>query len=111
MHRPELPLGGGGARRDRGRPRLGVKGQRQIAPDEPDLVGVLVAQAPERLLGARAERALEVGELDDGDLRRRPPGDGRAVERDAITLDRSIGQRRSRDRRERLRRSVARGEQ
>ena len=69
VHRPELPLRPGGAGRDRRRPGLLVKRQRHVAPDEPDLVRVLLPQARQRLLDARAERTLEVGPLDDGDRR------------------------------------------
>ncbi len=59
VHRPELPLRAGGARRDRRRPRLLVKRQRHVAPDEPDLVRVLLPQPRQRLLDARAERDTE----------------------------------------------------
>ena len=57
----ERELGGGlGAR---------VERERLVLPDDADLVAVRLADLLERRLDARAERALEVGELDDGDER------------------------------------------
>ena len=81
MHGPELVVslaigGHGGFRRGHG---VGMEGERLVLPHQPDLAAVPGHHLLQRLLGAAAVRALEVGELDDGDrrvlrtLRRRVP--------------------------------------
>ncbi len=101
VHLPELPLLAGGARRDGGRHGVGVEGQRQVAPGDADLALVLVHHLVDGRLDARAERALEVGELHDGDQRVLGALDRRALDlgpedrgRVGLTLARRRGRRR-----------------
>src|SRR6266496_2093943 len=64
---PEYPLGGGTARRLRGREGALVAWHGVVLVDEADLAFELLHDLPERLLGALAGRTLEVGKLHDGD--------------------------------------------
>ena len=57
-------------RRLRGERRVGVHRERQVLPHEVDLVAVVLLDLVHAVFDALAERALEVTELDDGDLRR-----------------------------------------
>ena len=94
VHLPELPLhlgGHGSLGRQRG---VVVKGEGVVAKQDPDVVGVVPEQLLERGDHAAAERALEVGELDDRHLRRRRTA-RRPAERDRDPLDRrAIGDER-----------------
>ncbi len=86
VHLPELPLRLGGDGRLGGQRRLGVERQRVMAEVEPHLAVVVLHHLVDGGDDPAAERALEVGELDDGHLgvQRAPHG---AVERNAETVD------------------------
>ncbi len=86
VHLPELPLRLGGDRRLGGQRRVGVERQGVVAEVDPHLAVVVLHDLVDGRHDAAAERALEVGELDDGHLgvQRAPHG---AVERNAEPVD------------------------
>ena len=84
VHLPELALLARGARRDRRRHGVRVERQRQVAPGDADLALVLVHDLGDGRLDARAERALEVGELHDRDERVLGALDRRALDLGAV---------------------------
>ena len=72
VHLPELSLVARGDRRASRRERVRVRaGERVVLEDEPHAPLELAQQLLEQRMGAAAVGALEVAELDDGDLRHR----------------------------------------
>ncbi len=69
VHLPELPLGARRLGRQSRRHGVLVEGERVVAVGDLDVLAVVLDQRAHRASGAAAVRALEVGELDDGDLR------------------------------------------
>ena len=68
VHLPEFALLVGRQRGLGGGHGVLVEGQRLVAPDDLHVAFVCLEDLPHRRLGLEAERALEVGELDDGHL-------------------------------------------
>ena len=66
MHLPELSLILGAQRSLRGLGGVRVDREREVAEDDPHLVAVGLADLRQGRVDARAEGALEVGELDNG---------------------------------------------
>ena len=73
VHLPELPLRLGRHRRLGGQGGVGVERQRVVAEEDPDLGRVRGGEPFEGGQRPAAEGALEIGELDDRDLRGRRP--------------------------------------
>jgi hypothetical protein len=86
VHLPELALGARGHTGLRRQLRLVVEGQRVVTELDADLLSVRLLDLVDGIDHATAEGALEVRELDDGDLRRVGPFDGRGRQRNAIAL-------------------------
>ena len=84
MHLPELALSARGKGRLRGEGRFRVEGERVVLEDDLDLAGVGVEQLLDRRVDARAEGALELGELDDRDLGVLLPLEGAVADGDLV---------------------------
>jgi hypothetical protein len=87
VHRPELAVRrGGGGNLSRG---LGVvvEGQGLVVPDHAHVLAVRLHDLIDGRLDARAERALEIRPLHDGDLGVIAALGGGVVERDLVALD------------------------
>ena len=74
---PKLALLAGASRRTRGQHRMDVEPQRKVHVHQPHLIAVLLAYRFERILGASAEGALKIAELDNGHAR--VPGAARRI--------------------------------
>ena len=72
---------------------VGVRAQGVVPPRDPQLVREAGFQAPENCLGLLGVRALEVGELDDGDERIGRPAHGRGAHGHEPPLRRGSGTR------------------
>ena len=95
VHLPELALLTGRHRRHRRGRRVGVERQRVVLPHHADVLAVVLLDLGDGRLDARAERALEVRELHDGDLGGLGAALGRAAHRHLVDRGR-IGRRRLR---------------
>ena len=69
VHLPELALLACGDRRARRERRVRMDGQRVVLEGEADVLAIARLDLLQHFDGAPAERALEIGELDDRDLR------------------------------------------
>ena len=78
VHLPEPALVPRALRRFRRLGRVLVPGQREVPEHEPDPAPVAILHRAQRGQHAAAERALELGELHDGDRRVRRPAAGRS---------------------------------
>ena len=101
MHLPELALLVRRHRRLGRGQRVGVEGERLVAPDELHVAFVRLEDLLDGRLGAPAEGALEVGELDDGHLGLLRPDPGRVgpqVDTAGLRGGRRLGRRSGRAR-------------